>query len=185
MSDPLMELHYAQRSQTLRGVVQELNDTGPDQTVSLQMHFGQARSRVPVHQPFGFSSHAPLDGAVTHVIQNGADPSDLFALPVANPSAARMSGLQSGESILYDAAGQKVYLQNGKIVRIDALEEMRVSIGGQPVLDVTPEGVVITGSLSVSKGITAGDDVKAGGISLQNHTHSNVKQGTDSTGKPQ
>ncbi|WP_062497086.1 phage baseplate assembly protein domain-containing protein [Gluconobacter potus] len=185
MSDPLTELHYGQRSQTLRGVVQDLNDSGPSQTVSVKMHYGQERSSVPVHQPFGFSSYAPLDGAVTHVIQNGADPSDLFALPPANPSAARMSGLQAGESILYDAAGQKVYLQDGKIVRIDALEEMRVSIDGQPVLDVTPDGVTITGWLKVSETVTAEKDVMADGISLKDHVHSGVKQGTDDTGAPQ
>ncbi|MBF0858792.1 phage baseplate assembly protein [Gluconobacter sp. LMG 31484] len=184
MSDPLTELHYAQRSQTLRGVVQDVNDTGPDQTVSVQMHYGQERSSVPVHQPFGFSSHAPVDGAVTHVVQNGGDPSDLFALPPANPSAARMSGIQEGETILYDATGQKVYLQGGKIVRIDALEEMRVSIGGQTVLDVTPEGVTITGGLIVSKGIKAGDDVVAGSISLQNHLTTQVMSGNGTSGKP-
>lgn len=185
MSDPLTELHYGLRGQTLRGVVQDLNDGGPSQTVTVQMHYGQQRSAVPVHQPFGFSGHAPLDGAITHVIQNGADPSDLFALPPANPSAARMSGLQEGESVLYDAAGQKVYLQDGKIVRIDALEEMRVSIGGQPVLDVASEGVTITGWLKVSETVEAGKDVTAAGISLKSHVHSGVKQGTDETGEPQ
>ncbi|EHH67558.1 phage baseplate assembly protein V [Gluconobacter morbifer] len=179
------ELHYSLRSQTLRGVVQEVNDTGPVQTVTVQVHYGQTRSRVLVHQPFGFSSSPPLDGAVTHVVQNGADPSDLFALPPANPSAARMSGLQEGESILYDAAGQKLYLQDGKIVRIDALEEMRVSVGGQPVLDVDANGVTITGALTVSKGITAGEDVTAEGISLTGHTHSGVETGSGDTGKPQ
>lgn len=184
MSDLLTELHYSQRSQTLRGIVQEVNDVGPDQTVSVQLHYGQQRSSVPVHQPFGFSSHAPVDGAVTHVVQNGADPADMFALPPANPSAARMSGLKAGESILYDAAGQKIYLENGTIVRVDALEEMRVSIGGQTVLDVTSEGVKVTGYLIVSKGIKAGDDIVAGSISLQTHTHSGVKQGTDETGEP-
>ena len=185
MSAPLTDLHYSLRAQMLRGVVQDTDDSGPNQTVTVQLHYGQQRSKVPVHQAFGFSGHAPLDGAVTHVVQNGADPSDLFALPPANPSAARMGGIQEGESLLYDAAGQKVYLQDGRIVRIDALEEMRVSIAGQPVLDVTKDGVTITGSLKVSKGIEAGDDVTADGISLTGHTHSGVKQGTDNTGKPQ
>ena len=184
MSD-LTDLHYSQRSQMLRGVVQDMDDSGPSQTVTVQMHYGQQRSKVPVHQPFGFSSSAPLDGAVTHVVQNGADPSDLFALPPANPAACRMGGLKEGESILYDAAGQKIYLQDGKIVRIDALEEMRVSIAGQPVLDVTKDGVTITGKLMVSETIEAQGDVTGAGISLSKHTHSGVKAGTDSTGKPQ
>jgi len=184
MSD-LMDLHYSLRGQTLRGVVQDMDDSGPSQTVTVQLHYGQSRSKVPVHHPFGFSSSAPLDGAVTHVLQNGADPSDLFALPPANPAACRMGGLKEGESILYDAAGQKVYLQDGRIVRIDALEEMRVSIAGQPVLDVTKDGVTITGKLVVSETIVAQKDITGAGISLSKHTHPDVKVGTDNTGAPQ
>jgi len=179
------ELHYSLRSQTLRGVVQALDDSGPAQTVTVQMHFGQLRSEVPVHHPFGFSSVAPLDGAITHVVQNGADPSDLIALPPANPSAARMGGLETGEAVLYDACGQKVYLRNGKIVQIDALSEMVVSIGGKTVLDLTKDGAAITGSLSVSEGIKAGGDVVAGSVSLQGHVHSGVQTGSGETGKPE
>lgn len=182
MSD---ELHYSMRSQTLRGVVQALDDSGPSQTITVQLHFGQVRSKVPVHQAFGFSSVAPLDGAITHVVQNGADPSDVVALPVANPAAARMGGLETGEAVLYDAAGQKVYLRNGKIVQIDALSEMVVSVGGKTVLDLNQNGAAITGSLTVSEGIKAGGDVVAGSVSLQSHVHSGVETGSGETGEPQ
>jgi len=177
MSDDIDHLHMAIRGHTVRGVVQNMDDTGGSQTMTVGMHYGTTRSQVPVHYPFGFGAYAPLDGAVTHVIANGGDPSDLIALPPSNPSVARMGNLQPGESVLYDAVGQKVYLMGGKIVRIDCLQELQVRIAGTTVLDVTEDGVAITGSLSVSKDITtqsnvnAQGDVKAGNISLQQHKH--------------
>lgn len=134
---------------------------------------------------FGFSSHVPLDGAVVQLFQNGADAADLVAMPAANPASCRMGGIKSGESVQYDAAGQKVYLQDGKIVAIDALQEMRVSVGGKAVLDVSANGVAITGKLTVSDTIVAQGDVTGKGISLATHTHSGVKAGSDSSGKPQ
>lgn len=185
MSDPITELHNLLRSQHTRGVVLEVDDSGPEQTVTVQMHYGQVRSGVPVWHMFGFSSHVPLDGAVVQLFQNGADPSDLVAMPAANFAAFRMGGIQSGETVLYDAAGQKVYLQNGRVVAIDALEEMRVSVAGQTIFDVTAQGVDITGDVTVSGEIIAKGDVTGKGISLTNHTHSGVKAGTDSSGKPQ
>jgi len=43
----------------------------------------------------------------------------------------------------------------------------------------------LTGDVNVKGKITASGDVVGGGISLDNHTHSGVKAGADSTGKPQ
>ncbi|GBR09520.1 phage baseplate assembly protein domain-containing protein [Gluconobacter frateurii] len=185
MSDPLTELHHALRGQHVRAVVEDLDDTGPEQLLTLQAHYGQVRSQVPVWQPFGFASSVPLDGAITHLIQVGSDPSDVIALPPANPAAARMGGLTAGESCQYDSVGQKIYLQDGKIVRVDAHQELLVSIGGQTVLDVTPDGVAITGKLTVTETIVAQGDVKGAGISLSTHTHSGVQTGSGTTGKPQ
>lgn len=185
MSDPITELHNLLRSQHTRGVVLTVDDSGPQQTVTVQMQYGQIRSDVPVWHMFGFSSHVPLDGAVVQLFQNGADPSDLVAVPPANPAGCRMGGIKSGESVQYDSAGQKVYLKDGKIVAIDALQEMRVAVGGKTILDVTADGVAITGKLVVSDTIVADGDVTGKGISLAGHTHSGVKAGTDSSGKPQ
>lgn len=185
MSDPLTELHHAMRGQHVRAVVEDLDDTGPEQLLTLQAHYGQVRGKVPVWQPFGFSSSVPLDGAITHMIQVGSDPSDVIALPPANPAAARMGGLNTGETLLYDASGQKVYLQDGKIIRVDAHQELLVSIGGQTVLDVTEDGVAITGKLTVTKTIEAEGDVTGAGISLSKHKHGGVKAGSDETGAPE
>ncbi len=175
----LTDLYHTIRGQVLRAVVKLLDDSGPEQHVSVVAHAGQQRTSVPVHYPFGFSSHVPVDGAVTHVLQNGGDPSDLFALPPSNPGAARMGGLNEGESVLYDQAGQRVHLRAGQIVEVDCAQSLVVKVAGSSILTVTPDGVRVNGT------ITATGDVKAGGISLQGHTHSGVQAGGASTGKPQ
>ena len=175
----MVDLYHTIRGQVLRGVVKLLDDSGPEQHVSVVAHAGQQRTSVPVHYPYGFSSHVPLDGAVTHVLQNGGDPSDLFALPPSNPAAARMGGLKEGETVLYDVANQRVHLRDGKIVEIDAAQEMVVKIAGRPVLTVTDDGVQVNGK------ITATGDVTGAGISLKNHVHGGVQSGGSQTGNPQ
>ena len=175
----LTDLYHTIRGQVLRAVVKLLDDSGPEQHVSVVAHAGQQRTSVPVHYPYGFSSHVPLDGAVTHVLQNGGDPSDLFALPPSNPAAARMGGLKEGETVLYDVANQRVHLRDGKIVEVDAAQEMVVKIGGDPVLTVTTDGVQVNGK------ITATGDVVGNGISLKSHVHGGVQSGGSETGNPQ
>lgn len=176
-----------------RAVVNDLDDTGSNQTVTLTSHFGRTRSKVPVHYPFGFSSHVPHDGAVTAVVAAGGDHADPIALPPSNPSAARMGNLAEGETVLYDAVGQKLYLKDGKIVQIDAAEQLDVRIAGTSILTVDKDGASLTGTLKVSKDIiTQGDvtasgtvtgqkDVVGAGKSLKGHTHTSGKEGSPTT----
>lgn len=177
-------IHNMLRSRAMRAVIASLDDTGGDQTVSVTGLTGHERSAVPVHFPFGFSSHVPLDGAVTHVVTAGGDPSDLVALPPANPSVARMGGLSEGETVLYDAVGQAVYLQGGRVVRIDARTSLDVYIAGNAVMSVTKDGVSVGGDLSVSGSVRAQGDVKAGSVSLTGHTHGGVQSGSSRTSPP-
>lgn len=179
------ELHYALRGLLVRGVVEAVDDRGPEQVLTVQGPYGQLRSAVPVLQPFGFSSHAPLDGAVCHLLQTGGDPADLVALPPANPAAARLGGIAEGESVLYDSVGQRVWLQGGRIVRIDTVGALQVTVGGTQVLTVTETGVAITGDLTVSGKIEAQEDVTAGGVSLEQHVHGGVQGGSGTSGTPQ
>jgi phage baseplate assembly protein V len=170
------------RGLTGRAVVQAIDDTGADQMLTLAAHAGRTRSQVPVHQQFGLSSRAPLNGAVAPVIALGGDPSDLIALPPSNPSLSRAGGLAEGETVLYDSVGQAVYLQNGRIVRVQAATEMRVEIAGEVVLDVTATLVTVNAALQVNGKITATGDVVGNGISLDQHVH---PAGTPNTGTPQ
>ncbi|MDE7547202.1 phage baseplate assembly protein [Acetobacter fabarum] len=170
---------------TRRAVVHAINDNGAGQTVTLEAHAGYPRSNVPVHQQFGLSSRAPLEGAVTHVMALGGDEADLLALPPANPSLAHMGNLASGETVLYDAVGQAVYLQGGKFVRVLAATGMTVEIGGVTVLELTSKQATLNVSLQVNGGITASQDIVAGTVSVQDHLHGGVQKGSDTTGQPQ
>jgi len=181
----LTALHMALRTIFSRGVVSSIDDTGGDQVVTLDTHFGTTRSAVPVHHPFGFAAHAPHDGAITHVVANGSDPADLVALPPANPSVARMGNLAEGESCLYDAMGQKIYLVGGTIVRIDCASELQVRIGGTTVLDVNKDRIYTPLDIQTDGKITAKGDVIAGNVSLMNHIHKGVQPGLGTSGPPQ
>lgn len=187
----VLDLYHTIRSQILRGVVKALDDSGPEQTLALKTHAGQERTAIPVHYPFGFGAHTPLDGAVTHVLQNGSDPSDLVALPPSNPGTARMGGLQEGETVLYDSAGQRVLLTAGQSIDIDATHALVVKIAGTPIMMVTEAGVQINGTLTVTGETTiqsdvhATGDITAGSVSLQQHLHDGVQPGNNKTGKAQ
>lgn len=177
----------AQRMRSLfgRAVVHSVDDSGSGQRVTIEGRAGHVRSDVPVHQQFGLSSRAPLDGAVTHVFAAGGDEADLVALPPANPSLAHMGELGDGETVLYDAAGQAVYLEGGRFVRIQAAQEMKVEIGGIVILDLTATLATLSVDLQVNGKITAQGDVVGKGVSLHDHLHTKVQSGGDTSGPPQ
>lgn len=181
----MSEVAQKLRSLARRAVVHAVDDSGPQQTITMEAHEGYPRSKVPVHQQFGFASHVPVDGAVTHVVALGGDEADLTALPPANPTVAHIGGLSEGESIHYDAVGQAVYLQDGRIVRVIAHSEMAVEIGGTVVLDLTSELATLNVPLKVKGGIEATEDIVGKGVSLHDHTHSGVKAGSDTSGAPE
>lgn len=61
--------------------------------------------------------------------------------------------------------------KNASITLVDDGETSSVKIGAQTMEVNAEKGVSITGDVSVTGNITASKDVKAGGISLTNHTH--------------
>ncbi|MFT8644541.1 phage baseplate assembly protein [Gluconacetobacter sp.] len=185
----LDDLAMAVRSLLVRAVVLAIDDTGAEQQVSMRSHYGHDRSRVPVYQPFGFSSHAPLDGAIAPIIQVAGDAADPLALPPYNPSVARFGDLGEGDTVAYDACGQRLHFHNGKLVEIQATSELRVGIGGKTVLDITADGATLSVPLNATAGITtttveASEDVTAAGVSLAQHLHRGVQRGADQSGTP-
>ena len=56
---------------------------------------------------------------------------------------------------------------------------------GNAYIAIKPGQIELVGNVSVSGGINATGDVKAGNISLQSHTHGGVESGPGSTGRPQ
>lgn len=184
MSRMLQSLFMGVRNLFVRGVVRDLDDSGANQTLTVDTHVGRTRTQVPVYQIYGLASHVPHDGAITVMLHAGGDHSDPIALPPSNPEKARMGNLAEGETVLYDSVGQKIFLQGGKIVMVDAAQQMLVRVAGQPVLTVTEDGASVQGDLSVSGDVTSGGtvtgkkDVMADAISLKNHTHTSGEPGS-------
>jgi len=67
-----------------------------------------------------------------------------------------------------------------------ATGEADVSLpGGGRLVITAPGGVAIEGDVEIEGELTATGDVRAGDISLQQHTHSGVQSGGSSTGAPE
>jgi phage baseplate assembly protein V len=166
-----------QRTGATRALVSAVNDTGLVQTLDAQSHDGVVRGGAEVHQPFGFNSCAPGQGAVTVFVANGGDPSDMLALPPSCP-AARLGGLAPGESVIYAADGTRVHLKAGGIVEVLAATQVVItapqctvaaSSGITLTGAVTITGAVsITGTLHVSGDVDVGGNVNAAG-SINGH----------------
>ena len=140
------------RTHIVRGLVQSANDAGAAQTVTVTTHDGVTRADVPVMQPYGFSSSAPIDGAVTLVLSVGGDAGDPVALTVGNLSF-RFGKLGTGEVVMHDLDGNRVHIRAGGTIEVWAASQVTINA----------PNVVINGNLTVS-----------GDISDQNGTHGTV-----------
>jgi phage gp45-like len=150
------ETAMALRGAAVRGMVSGFDDTGAMQTVDGETHEGIARSAIEVHQPFGFASLPPDDGAFTIFFALGGDQGDMVALPPMHPDY-RFGGLEPGESVLYDYQGNRVHVRRGGIVEI--LSATKVRILTQDVEIEAPLGVKIAGPLVVDGPITSTQDI--------------------------
>jgi phage gp45-like len=137
------------------GVVQSMSDAGGAQTVTVDTPGGM-RADIEVMLPFGFTAMPPLDGAICLLFQVGADPSNIMALPISNPSA-RMGGLQPGEAAIYGGDGSRVHIRNGGVVEL---------WGGASVT-ITTKGFAINAPSGATINAAAGCTINAaGGITL-------------------
>lgn len=163
---------FNQRTAVTRGVVTAVDDSGCVQTVDVQSHAGVQRAGVEVHHPFGFSSAPPAHGSVVVLIGNGADPSDMIALPAACPGA-RLGGLQLGEVAIHAVDGTRVYIKLNGIVEIVAAAQVQITAPNCTITctgsitlasDVTLTGkIAIAGDASVGGNLTVAGDITAGG----------------------
>lgn len=162
----LDEIFGAIRGLGCIGLVQSVDDAGEVQTVTVVTADGAVRADVEVMQMFGFTSMAPVNGAICLVFAVGGDPGNLRALPVACP-AARFGGLAAGESAIYAVDGSRVHIKVGGVIEIWAGTSLKINAA-----DVT-----MTGTLTVDT-----DVVVAGGSYLK-HVHADAQGGV--TGTPQ
>ncbi|WP_198912165.1 Gp138 family membrane-puncturing spike protein [Acetobacter sicerae] len=67
----------------------------------------------------------------------------------------------------------------------DGLASIQINPEDHSIKILAPGGLEIDGNVSVKGSLTATGDITGAGISLDSHTHSGVKAGTDETGGPQ
>lgn len=145
---------------------------------ALQVLFtgGETRDDLEHIEPYGFTSEPFTDGKTDAItLFFGEERSHGVVIAVAD-RRYRLKNLQAGEVALYDDKGRKVYLKRDGI-EIDGASSP-INIKTSAAVNVTAGSTVITasqntvnGPLTVVGSITASGDIKAGGISLQGHTH--------------
>lgn len=167
------------RGQAVRGVVVAVGDGAEAQTVDVETHEGIVRGGVEVLQPFGIASRAP-DGAVTVVLAMGGDQGDMLALPPACPSS-RFGALQPGETVIYNADGDRVHIRLGGTIEIKASAKVKVEA---PEVEITAPTVTITGDVTLNGTLTATGEIKSGSIPLTAHKHTGVQAGAATSGAP-
>jgi phage gp45-like len=138
----------ALRGLVVRAEVRGTGDAGEVQTVEAETHEGVLRSGIEVLQPFGVVSRPPTAGAIAVLLAVGGDQGDMVALPLACPSA-RYGDLAPGETVVHDAAGNRLHFRNGGLVEVAASTSLTVTVGGTELL-VNAAGVTITGNLVVT-----------------------------------
>ncbi len=158
------------------------DESGGAAKLQVKYNDQETHGGIPHLQSFGLVS-VPVEGARVATLCLNHDNSNKFALGVIDPTF-RPTNLNPGETQLHDNSGQSVYLANGGTVSVAAGKEVKIIIGGTVVLDLTASACTINVPLTVQGTITASGDIKAGSISLEQHTHGGVTTGSGRTGTP-
>jgi phage gp45-like len=129
---------------------------------------GEVQDGVPSMQLFGFASSSN-PGTDHFVIYLEGDRSKGVAI-ASNDQRVRPKGLLGGESKVYDASGQFIYLQAGTKIIVNGVTEIDFQISGALVGKFTASGLAVTGTITSTGNITAG----FGGsdqVDMQHHDH--------------
>lgn len=193
-----------------RGTMKASDDSARIQTVQMGVLRGEVRDRCERFQQFGFTGR-PLppdgDGAAEAVVVFVGGNRDHPLVIALDDRRHRKTGLQEGESAVYNAGGEYIHLKMDGTIEVVArtavtvtAPEVTVTASTKVTLD-TPV-VEATGDMTVAGNVTAGGsvtaagnisttgggitatggDVEASGISLKEHVHGGVQPGSGDTG---
>lgn len=190
------------------GRITFVDDSGPVQLIQVKFPGALAPrivDKIPRVQDYGFSSNPPI-GSEAVVVSLQGDPSKGVAVGTNNQKLRRTS-LLSGESVMYDNAGQYIYISANGIfihahdtpVTIDGASEILatsegpMTITAQGVVTLNaPAGAVINGNVQIlgNLGVT-GDIVDLSGTNTvpvgelrtkyNAHAHTGVQTGSGTT----
>ncbi|MDO4434383.1 MAG: phage baseplate assembly protein V [Alysiella sp.] len=184
--------------QAFRGKLNLSQTATPITRVQVSALADETLQDVEQFQQFGFTSHAP-SGTEVIVLPLGGDTTHGIVVASEN-GAFRVQNLQAGEVAVYDQSGSKIVLKQGKLIEIDcdnlvinATQKVQIN---SPLTEtsavLTAQGQINgNGGLAIQGGsgarvlgsLKTTDDVVAGNISLQNHTHGGDSGGTTTTAR--
>lgn len=101
-----------------RGRLTQTDDSGSVQTLQAQMDWGETRDGTPRLAEFGFTSRPPANSDVVLVFIAG-DRSNGVAIATGH-QASRPTGLQEGETMVYDLWGKSIYFTKDGGIVVDA-----------------------------------------------------------------
>lgn len=101
----------AQRIQMMiaKALVKSVDDTGDIQLVKIAAQDGVVQDKVERIQNFGFTSRPPADSeAIALYLQGNRDHGVVIA---CDSGASRITGIESGDSVMYSAHGDKIHMK--------------------------------------------------------------------------
>jgi phage baseplate assembly protein V len=148
-----------------RGRVTTSNDAGNAQMLQLRLSDLELRDATPRIAEFGFSSRPPVGSDVVLVFVGG-DRSNGIVIATGH-QASRPTGLEVGESIVYDFFGKFIRLTEGDGILIEANgSPVTVNNATTVTVNASTEVVMNTPKLRVNGDIEATGDVSDGKRSM-------------------
>ncbi|MFM0135103.1 phage baseplate assembly protein V [Caballeronia grimmiae] len=179
MHDALNSLARRIRLFVSRAVISFVDDTRPVQYLQARINALETVGDIPRYVEYGLSSNPPIGSEALVVFGNGERTNGIV---IATSNATyRVTALASGEVVLHDNTGQKVYLSQSGMI-LDG--------GGKPVrITNTPEIDADTPMLKCKGDILDNYDTNtrtvAGMRAIANaHVHSGVQRGGGNTDGP-
>lgn len=141
-----------------RGRVTTSNDTKTAQLLQIRLGALETRDGTPRLAEFGFTSRPPV-GSDVIVLFLGGDRSNAVAIATGH-QASRPTGLQEGETMVYDLWGKSIYFTETHGIVVDARNTpVTINNATTVTINATNEVVLNTPLLHVSGDITAGGNV--------------------------
>jgi len=110
----LTDLTRMVRGLVLRGMVLASDASGVVQRLTVRLRDGEDRGPLEHWEPQGLTSRPVVGGRVLAARVGGRE--DDPVIICANDPSYRPTGLQPGETALYDLAGKRVELVSGKVI---------------------------------------------------------------------
>lgn len=191
------------RLMVARGVVNLINDAGGLQLLQVDALDSETIDEIERVQNFGQTSHPPR-GSVPVLVAVGGSRDHLVAVAVDNEQH-RPTGLQEGESAMYNAHGVKLLFDAAGNATLDCkrlIINASEGIQANTPLATFSQAVTVNGLFSYKAGMSgtsgsggagtqisgamthSGGSLTSNGVTLHTHTHGQVQSGDGTTGGP-